>query len=244
MTLENIRHKFEDDAAKEEAKAKDKKIPIAEAWALVAYADRINGGEYIKFPEFDAETGNVKRKPNRELINDQVAVMGFRSVTVEDREHGKLLADHFQGLAFDALSGKANDFDQKIINLITAEEVHEKMGLAYMACLGARYRKDIVKEYRQEQMFKLGHSSIHQGSVGQHLRLQVTVLAKFEGRAFPGSVVRATDGENLYFWTSSQTIDMWPDTPERFPVVGVVKAHGSDKDGNQETRLTRVKIVV
>jgi len=85
---------------------RNKKIPIAEAWALVAYADRINHGEYIKFPEFDSETGNVKRKPNRELINDQVDVMGFRSVTAEDRAQGERFAEHFQGLVFDALSGK------------------------------------------------------------------------------------------------------------------------------------------
>ena len=227
----------------ENVERKSKKIPIADAWALVAYADRINGGEYIKFPEFDADTGNVKRKPNRELINDQLAIMGFRSVTDEDRAQGQRLADHFQGLAFNALSGKANDFDQKIINLITEQEVHEKMGLAYMACLGARYRKDLVKEYRQEQMFRLGHSSVHQGAVGKHLRLEVSVLSKFEGRAFPGSVVRATDGTNLYFWSSSKMIDMWPNAPEKFPIVGVVKAHGTDRDGYQETRLTRVKIV-
>ena len=243
MTLENIRSQIEAEAVEKVAK-QDKKIPIAEAWALVAYADRINHGEYIKFPEFDAETGNVKRKPNRELINDQIAVMGFRSVTAEDRAQGERFAEHFQGLVFDALSGKANDFDQKIINLITEQEVHVKMGLAYMACLGARYRKDAVKEYRQEQLFKLGHSSIHQGTVGKHLRLDVTVLSKFEGRAFPGSVVRATDGTNIYFWSSSKMIDMWPDTPEQFPIVGVIKAHGTDRDGYQETRLTRVKIVV
>lgn len=243
MTLENIRSQLAEYEAKRMAE-KDPKIPIATAWALVAYADRINNGEYIKFPEFDPETGNVKRKPNRELISDQLAVVGFRNVTDADRAHGQVLATHFQGLAFDALSGKTNDFDQKIMNLITAEEVHEKMGLAYMACLGARYRKDIVKEFRQEQMFKLGHSSTHQGTPGQHLRLEVTVLSKYEGRAFPGSVVRATDGTNIYFWSSSQKIDMWPDTPEKFPIVGVVKAHGTDREGYQETRLTRVKIVM
>lgn len=227
----------------EKEKPQSKKIPITEAWALVAYADRINQGEYLKFPEFNAETGNVSRKPNRELISDQLAVMGCRNVTAEDREHGTRLAEHFQGLVFDALSGRANDFDQKIINLITVAEVHEKLDMAYLACLGARYRKDMVKEFRQEQMVRLGHTSIHQGTVGQKLQLKVTVISKFEGRAFPGSVVRATDGDNLYFWSSSHMIDMWPDTPEQFPIVGTVKAHGIDRDGYQETRLTRVKIV-
>jgi hypothetical protein len=228
----------------ENVERKSKKIPIADAWALVAYADRINGGEYVKFIEFDQDTGNVKRKPNRELIADQVSIMGLRSVTKEDREQGERFAEHFQGLVFDALGGKTNDFDQKIINLITEKEVHEKMGLAYMACLAVRYRKELAKEFKQEKMLSLGHTSTHQGLVGSHLRLNVTVLAKFEGRAFPGSVVRATDGTNLYFWSSSKMVDMWPDTPESFPIVGVVKAHGTDRDGYQETRLTRVKFVM
>lgn len=222
---------------------KNKKIPIADAWALVAWADRINGGAYVKFPEFDQATGNISKRPNRSLIEEQLE-FNMRGIKDEDRAMGQKLAEHFQGLVFDALSGKSNEFDQQIINLITEQEVHSKLGLAYMACLGARYHKEIVKEARQEQMFKLGSSSIHQGAVGQHVRLEVNVLSKFEGRAFPGSVVRATDGENLYFWTSSKMIDMWPDAPEKFPIVGVVKAHGTDRDGYQETRLTRVKIVM
>jgi len=39
-------------------------------------------------------------------------------------------------------------------------------------------------------------------------------------------------------------IDMWPDTPEPFPIVGVVKAHGVGSDYTAETRLTRVKIIL
>jgi hypothetical protein len=69
-------------------------------------------------------------------------------------------------------------------------------------------------------------------------------LSKFKGKVFAGSVVRATDGVNLYFWTSSYDVDMWPDSPEEFPIVATVKAHGMDRDNNQETRLTRVKIAM
>lgn len=222
---------------------KEQKLPIADAWALVAFADRINEGRYIKFPEMDQETGNVKLHPNRELIKTQVA-LSFPNVTDADRETGAKMAEHFQGLAFNMLGGKANDFDQKIMNLITQEDVDANMGMAYMACLGARYHKELVKEQRQDIMNRVVATSIHQGAVGQHVRLNVTVINKFEGRVFAGSVVRATDGTNLYFWTSSKTIDMWPDAPEEFPIVGVVKSHGQDRDGAQETRLTRVKIAL
>jgi len=222
---------------------KEQKLPIADAWALVAFADRINEGKYIKFPELDQDTGNIKLHPNRELIKTQVA-LSFPNVTDADRELGAKMAEHFQGLAFAMLGAQSNDFDQKIMNLITQEDVEANMGMAYMACLGSRYHKEIVKEQRQESLNKVIATSIHQGAVGQHLRLNVNVINKFAGKVFAGSVVRATDGSNLYFWTSSKTIDMWPDAPEQFPIVGVVKAHGQDRDGAQETRLTRVKLAI
>ena len=222
---------------------KEQKLPIADAWALVAFADRINEGRYIKFAEMDQETGNVKLHPNRELIKTQVA-LSFPNVTDVDRALGAKMAEHFQGLAFNILGGRTNDFDQKIMNLIIQEDVDAGMGMAYMACLGARYHKEVVKEQRQDILNKVVATSIHQGAVGQHVRLNVSIINKFEGRVFAGSVVRATDGANLYFWTSSKTVDMWPDAPEQFPIVGVVKAHGQDRDGAQETRLTRVKIAL
>ena len=222
---------------------KEKKLPIADAWALVAFADRINEGKYIKFPEMDQDTGNVKLHPNRELIKTQVA-LSFPNVTDADRQLGAKMAEHFQGIAFTMLGGQRNDFDQKIMNFITQEDVDANMGMAYMACLGARYHKEVVKEQRQDVLNKVIATSIHQGAVGQHLQLNVTIINKFAGKVFAGSVVRATDGTNLYFWTSSKTVDMWPDAPEQFPIVGVVKAHGQDRDSAQETRLTRVKIAI
>ena len=231
------------DQAQKKRFLKEKKLPIADAWALVAFADRINEGKYIKFPEMDQDTGNVRLHPNRELIKTQVA-LSFPNVTDADRQLGAKMAEHFQGIAFSMLGGQKNDFDQKIMNLITQEEIDANMGMAYMACLGARYHKEVVKEQRQETLNKVIATSIHQGAVGQHVRLAVTVINKFAGKVFAGSVVRATDGTNLYFWTSSKTVDMWPDTPEQFPIVGVVKAHGKDRDGAQETRLTRVKIAI
>lgn len=231
------------DNEQKKALLKQNKLPIADAWALVAMADRVNEQRYIKFPEFDQETGNVLHRPNREIISDQIA-LGLVNITPADRELGNKMSDHFQGLAFNLLSGKTNEFDQKIINLITQDEVERTIGMAYMACLAARYHREVVKEQKQSMIENIAGTSTHQGTIGQHVRLNVVVINKYEGKAFSGSVVRATDGKNLYFWSSSMLIDMWPDTPEQFPIVGVIKAHGQDRDGIQETRLTRVKIAM
>lgn len=221
---------------------KEQKIPIADAWALVAYADRINQGRYVKEPELDRETGNVVTRPNRALIADQLT-LGMMAVTEADRELGTMMETHFQGLAFSLLT-KSNDFDQKILGFTTEGEIDANTGMAYLACMGARYHREIAKELKEEMLQRVCFTSTHQGVIGHHVRLNVKVLSKFEGKVFSGSVVRATDGTNLYFWTSSHTTDMWPDSPEEFPIVGVIKAHGQDRDGYAETRLTRVKIAL
>jgi len=221
---------------------KEQKLPIALAWALVAFADRINLGMYIKFAEMDQETGNVKLRANRALISDAIT-MGLRTVTDADHEVGAEMAEHFQYLAFDAISGVIKEFDTKILGFITATEISE-LDMNYMACMGARYHRELIKDERNELTQHLSSTSVHQGTIGQLLRINVRTIAKFDGKVFTGSVVRATDGANLYFWTSSQLIDMWPDMPEEYPIVGSVKAHGEDQTGVIETRLTRVKIVM
>jgi hypothetical protein len=191
----------------------------------------------------DQETGNVKIRPNREIIKDQIA-LGLVNITDADRAFAELMHEHFQGLAFKALTDTLGDFDQKILNFITQNEVDANMGMAYLACMAVRYRREIAKETKAEVLLRVGGTSMHYGVPGQHVRLKVQVLNKFAGKVFSGSVVRATDGTNLYFWTSSQQIDMWPDSPEEFEIVGVVKSHGNDRDSHAETRLTRVKIAL
>ena len=221
---------------------KEQKLPLADAWALVAMADRINEERYVKFPEVDQETGKVLVRPNREIIKDQIA-LGLVNITADDREFGEKMETHFQGLAFAALTQTLSDFDQKILNFITQKEVDAGIGMAYLACMAVRYRREAEKEHRAETLTRIGYTSKWQGALGEHVRLKVSVLSKFAGKVFSGSVVRATDGGNLYFWTSSHETNMWPDAPEEFEIVGVVKQHGMDRDSYQETRLTRVKIV-
>jgi len=224
----------------------ERMISIEQAWALVAMADRINDGRYVKFVEYappsDSEPTSdvILYRPNRDLIRDNIDV-GMPAVTDEDRARGQDMAQHFQGLAFDALGGNQHEFDQKILKLIQKQEVGVRTDMALMACLGSRYRREVGRERVAETVGKIGYSSVFQGVIGERIRRKITVLSKFAGRTFLGSVIRATDGENLYFWTSSKTVDHWPNDGE-FEVIGEVKTHSTDQNGHQETRLTRVKI--
>lgn len=226
-------------------RAPEDAIPIAQAWALVAMADRINDGKYVKFVEYaigenGVPTDVIAYRPNRELIADSIA-NGSPAVSDEDRERGAKMAEHFKGLMFDALTGEQHEFDQKILNLMQKEVVGARSGMAFLACMGSRYRKETTRERVQASIGAIGTTSAYQGQPGEKIQRSVKILSKFAGKTFLGSVVRATDGTNLYFWTSSQTVDYWTDDVE-FKIQAHVKAHSKDQHGHQETRLTRVKI--
>lgn len=223
----------------------EKMIPIEQAWALVAMADRINDGRYIKFVDYARQedgrfTDEILYRPNRDLIRDSLA-LGEPVVTDADRERGSAMADHFQGLALKALGGELGDFDRRIFALIQRDEIGAESGMAFIACLGSRFSREVAREQVNEVIGQIGVTSRYQGTIGANFTTRVRVLAKFGARSFDGSVVRATDGTNLFFWTSSRMVNEWPDG--EFTIKGAVKAHGMDQNQQQETRLTRVKIV-
>lgn len=209
-------------------------IAIDEAWALVAMADRINKQKYLK-------EDNDKQKSNRTLISLSLK-HGKPAVTKKDKEFAVKLSDHFQYLVLNSIMGKVNEFDNKILSLIQQEEVGERTGFAFLACLPARYHREMINEARKEESDKIGVTSLHQGEVNGKIEREVRLLSKFEGKTFGGSVVKATDGENLYFWTSSRLLEDWPDIGVSFKVKARVKAHNFTRDdGWRETRLTRVQ---
>lgn len=209
-------------------------IDLNEAWALVAMADRINKQKYIKQDSDD-------EKSNRTLISASLK-HGKPAVTKKDRELGAKLSEHFQYLVLNSIMGKVNEFDNKILSLIQQEEIGERSGFAFLACLPARYHRELKREALREEEEVIGLSSKHQGEVNEKIERTVRLLSKFEGKTFGGSVVKATDGENLYFWTSSRLISDWPDVGIDFKVKARVKAHNWTRDtGRPETRLTRVQ---
>lgn len=228
-----------------DARPDNRTLPIEQAWALVAMADRINQGRYVKFIEYRQNPDNVSANeisfyPNRTLIERSLE-KGEPAVTDQDRVQGRAMAEHFQGLALTALGGDMGDFDRNLLTIIQKDQVTLRKDMAFMACLGARYRRELAREAVAAQVNQVGGGSQFQGSIGENITRQVQILARFAARTFDGSVIRATDGDNLYFWTSSKPTTHW--ATDSITVKGAVKAHGTDQNGYRETRLTRVKIV-
>lgn len=222
---------------------RQQQITQQEAWALVAYADRINRGQYIKFPEYNQDTGEITVRPNRDLVREQL-VMGMLDINDADRALGEKMYDHFRGLAFAVLGGQRfTNYDQKIMNLISKDTVPAGLSMVYLAPMAARYRRELEREEKNEVLEKIGITSVHQGPIGSPFTGKMVVVNKFVGKTFPGSVVKATDGNNFYFWTSNKMVDVWPPAPTPFAIRATVKAHGQTREGYAETRLTRVKMV-
>jgi len=219
-------------------------VDIMTAWALVAMADRINSQKYIKQDNHERNEDGVdilKTMSNRNLISKSIK-SGNPQVTEQDEKFGVKLAEHFEGLVLNSIMGKVNEFDNKILSLIQQTDIGERSGFAFLACLPARYHREITRESLKEQADKIGAISTHQAGVNEKIERTVRLLSKYEGKTFGGSVVKATDGDNLYFWTSSRTIDEWPDIGVDFKVKAKVKAHNFTRDdGWAETRLTRVQ---
>jgi hypothetical protein len=219
-------------------------VDIMTAWALVAMADRINSQKYIKQDNHERNEDGVdilKTMSNRNLISKSIK-SGNPQVTEQDEKFGVKLAEHFEGLVLNSIMGKANEFDNTILSLIQQTEIGERTGFAYLACLPARYHREITRESLKEQSDNIGVTSLHQGTINENIERTIRLLSKFEGKTFGGSVVKATDGENLYFWTSSRLISDWPLIGEELKIKAKVKAHNFTRDdGWKETRLTRVQ---
>lgn len=229
------------------ASSSELQISIDDAWALVAMADRVNNGRYLKVIEYardsnGMETGEILHWPNRTLIQNHLAT-GEPAVTDQDRQFGKVLAEHYQYLIFDVLGdGKNSDYDKTVFDIIQRAAVGVRRDLAYMASLGQRYHRETAREQIAETLQAIGSTSHWQGTVGTEVQRNVVLISKYSGKTFIGSVVRATDGENLYFWTSSRPVDYWPDN-KKFKVAATVKSHNMDSSNYKETRLTRVRII-
>jgi hypothetical protein len=225
--------------------ANEPKLSKLEALALCAMATRVNDGEYVKHTDFVARgNGEVEKHPNREIIKMHRNGQGGYEVTKADQDLAVKLLEHFEGLAFDVISGSATDFDRKVLSILENDEVGAVTDMALLASLPARYSREIERGELDEALATLAVTSTFQGTVGEKMDVDLEILAVYPGRTFAGSVCKATDGTNMYFWTSARMADLWHrNTPIR--VRGSVKQHFVDERTNAKTtRLTRVKEVL
>lgn len=213
--------------------------PIAQAWAAAAAADRINGGDYIKLSTYKApgDTRLANSEAARKCLENPDTLLA------EDYAAGQLLADHFSGLLFKALSGPIqSEFLAKVATIVAKSEVTAQ-DVAVMCSLANVYRKDLDRQKKFDHQASLAAKSEYLGAVGTRHTIQVTVLDKGYSQKYFSNIITVQANDSvLKFFTSLDS--------EKFPMNQQITIRGSikrtavnDRTGVKETWLNRVKVI-
>lgn len=219
---------------------------ISDAWAAVAYADRVNEGQYVNDRTY-FQPGEVVKAHNKTLATQ--ALERSEIITEEDRKFGQDLAAHFAGLLFRTIKGSAPNtltagpsFMDTIANIVAMKEVG-RYEVACMSCLPNTYRKDLEKERRAEKMLALGAQSEYLGTEGSKQEVQIRVLETFYSQKYASLIVTAVRGNDIVKFFTSKDVAEFPKNQD-ITVKGAVKRTSvNDRTGGKETWLTRVKVI-
>lgn len=221
---------------------------ISDVWAAVAYADRVNAGQYVNGNTV-FKVGEVVKNQNRTLVYQ--ALDRSEIITEEDRKFGSTLESHFSGLLFRTIKGTApitgnplqgTSFLDTIASIVSMKEVG-KYEIACMACLPSTYRKDLERERHKERMFELSAKSDYVGLAGSKQELEVRILETFYSKKYETIIVTATRGKDIVKFFSSKNAEDFP-RDKVMSIKGTVKhASVNERTGGKETWLTRVKVV-
>lgn len=202
-------------------------------WALAAYADRVNGGRYVKEAQRD-EQGNVVAERNRDIIREQ-SQRGLPDVTDADFETGRGARKWHRGrLMVKILRGEPlGEFEQELNRALECEEFSNRdnaMQAAVVASQIASYRKGQAQEAMMETVDRSPLAP-----VGHKVAVDATVVRSVYSINYNVFFVTArTQCNRLVFFSFREAlVDGCP-----IRVRGTVKAHRPDS-----TQLNRVKLV-
>ena len=200
-------------------------------WAVAAYADRVNGGVYVRET---VNNGEVNQTRNRDIIREEVQ-RGLSNVTEADFELGReARAWHRGRIVMKSLKGQPlSDFERSLQDVVQQEEFSNRtdaLAIAIVASQIASYRKGLAAE----QMVASADTS-PLAAVGTKVAVDAVVVRSVYSQNYNVHFVTArTQCNRLVFFSYREGLDA--DTPIR--VRGTVKAHRPDS-----TQLNRVKLV-
>ena len=202
-------------------------------WAAAAYADRVNGGEYLREPENILNpdgTWQPGRLPNKGLLAN--ALTNPDLVTDADREVGREAWHWHQGRSMmDGLRGELRDFKKTLFEAVsqTAFLSTNAMHMAVIASQIRAWRQGVMEEAARDDVVP-GHLA----EVGDKVRAGITVIRSVFSQNYNVFFVTAkTESRHIVFFSYRD-----PMNPGlRCEIAGTVKAHRDDS-----TQLNRVRM--
>ena len=203
-------------------------------WAAAAYADRINGGEYLREQENILNpdgTWQPGRSANKRVLAEALANPDL--VTDVDREVGQEAWHWHQGRCMmDGLRGELRDFKKTLFEAVsqTAFLSTETLNMAVIASQIRAWRQGVTEEQARDDV-----APGYLAPVGSKVQAAVTVIRSVYSQNFGVFFVTAkTDSRYIVFFSYRDRLE----SGHQCQIAGTVKAHRDDS-----TQLNRVRIL-
>ena len=206
-------------------------------WGAAAYADRVNGGEYRKEPEYrvlaDGRISNeVVREANK--IHMWNAIQDTSRITAEDIETGRAALDYVRkNLVIKGLRGTMSDFDQALGRVVEMEQFMTGADRYEIALVTSQIRAWREGTRMEAVLEDVDRTPV--AAVGERVQLDVTVVKAVYSQNYNVYFITAkTDGHQMVFFSYREKLPVG----DRRAIKGSVKAHRPEA-----TQLNRVRMV-
>lgn len=206
-------------------------------WAAAAYADRLNGGEYRKEPEYlvredGTYTNEVVRQPNKIYMWE--AILDLSKINEEDLHVGRQAREWLRKvLVMRALRATLNEFDSALARAVEMEEFMTGADRYEIALVTSQIRAWREGTRMEAVMADVDRTPV--AAVGERVQLKVQIIKTVFSTNYNVYFVTAkTDGHQMVFFSYREKLPVG----EFRDIKGHVKAHRPDT-----TQLNRVRIV-
>lgn len=206
-------------------------------WAAAAYADRTNGGQYRKEPEYRVtETNEITRDIVRDAnkVHMWQAIRSQDLITDEDLCTGRLARDWVRkNLLIKSLKGNMSDFDNALIHSVGMDEFMTGADRYEIALVTSQIRAWREGTRMESLLEDVDRAPV--ADVGDKVSLNVQVVKTVFSANFNVYFITAkTDQNQMVFFSYREGHDVG----QWLTIRGTVKAHRPDA-----TQLNRVKVL-
>lgn len=214
----------------------DAVVSAETVWGAAAHADRINGGEYRKEPEYRVRedgtiTDEVVRQPNK--IHMWTAIRDNSLITDADRDTGRAALDYVRkNLVIKGLKGAMSDFDQALSRVVEMAEFMtgaDRYEIALVTSQIRAFREGTRIEAVMDDVNRAPLADVG-AKVSGHAQVVKSVFSQNYNVYF---VTAKTDSNHMVFFSYRERLAVDSEISFR----GTVKAHRPDA-----TQLNRVRL--
>lgn len=205
--------------------------PTDLVFAAASYADRMNGGEYVKY-SFQQDSEGKMSVTNRQFMDQALADQTL--ITQADRDAGEEVRKYYHSLTFKILKGiRLNEFENTAMLIANKEQTEGTYDLAVTVALPSCYRRAAARDQANSKVEFARGGLI--GSVGDKVKATIEVVkCVFSQQWNVFFVTGITDKDQPVFFAHKRAVNVG----EKMNIQGTVKAHRDNS-----TQLNRVKVM-